>query len=131
MLFRTISHGTKSPSNIRRGIHFMMTKDKVLDDLARVAGGTVSVLSDLGRNIREDIKSRAEDVATKLDLVPREDFERLQDVLSETRKLVEAQEKRIAALESALETTPAKKPANSSTKPATKKAKAKKPVTKK
>jgi BMFP domain-containing protein YqiC len=77
----------------------MVTKERVLDDLARVAGGTVSVLSDLGRNIREDIKTRADDLATRLDLVPREDFERLEAVLAETRKIVEQQGKQIAALE--------------------------------
>ncbi len=74
-------------------------KDKVLDDIARVAGGTVSVFSDLGHNIREDVKSRADEIAHRLDLVPREDFERLE-------ALVQTQEKRIQALENA----PNKKP---------------------
>jgi BMFP domain-containing protein YqiC len=77
----------------------MVTKERVLDDLARVAGGTVGVLSDLGRNIREDLKTRADDLANRLDLVPREDFERLEAVLTNTRKIVEQQGKKIAALE--------------------------------
>lgn len=78
------------------------SKEKVLDDIARLAGGTVGVVSGLARNIREDIKSRANDVAANLDLVPREDFERLENVLTETRRRVDEQEKRIAILEAAL-----------------------------
>ncbi|MCC6597916.1 MAG: accessory factor UbiK family protein [Alphaproteobacteria bacterium] len=74
-------------------------KEKFLDDIARVAGGTVSVFSGLGRNLREEIKARADEAATRLDLVPREDFERLETVLRETRKIVEEQQARIGALE--------------------------------
>jgi BMFP domain-containing protein YqiC len=80
----------------------MVDKDKVLDGIARVAGGTVEVISGIGKNIRSDIRSRAEEMATRLDLVPREDFDRLQAVLEETRRRVEAQDARIAALESGL-----------------------------
>ncbi|MCB1652140.1 MAG: accessory factor UbiK family protein [Alphaproteobacteria bacterium] len=70
-------------------------KDKILDDIARVAGGAAGVFSGLGSSIREDIKSRVDEMAERLDLVPREDFERL-------KALVEAQNKRIEALEEAL-----------------------------
>ena len=68
----------------------MRTKENVLDDIARVAGGTVSVFSGLSRNIREEIKSRVDEMADRLDLVPREDLKAL-----ETR--VEALEKQLAA----------------------------------
>lgn len=95
----------------------MRSKEKVLDDLARLAGGTVGVVSGLARNIREDIKSRANDVAANLDLVPREDFERLEAVLTETRRRVDAQEKRIAVLENALSA----KKSSAKTKPKTQK----------
>ncbi len=80
----------------------MVAKEKVFDDIARVAGGTVSVLSDLGRNIREDLRSRADEAATRLNLVPREDFERLEAVLKNTRSLVDEQQRRIEALEQKL-----------------------------
>lgn len=73
----------------------MQNKEKVLDDIARVAGGTVSVLSGVSRQVREEIKVRIEDMAAEMDLVPREDLERLE-------ALVEQQEKRIAALEKKL-----------------------------
>jgi len=67
----------------------MRAKEKVLDDLAQVAGGTINVLSGFTQNIREDIKARINETADRLDWVPREDFERL--------------EMRVAALEKTLE----------------------------
>jgi BMFP domain-containing protein YqiC len=84
----------------------MKNREKVLDDLARLAGGGASIVSGLARNIREDIQSRANDFASNLDLVPREDFERLEAVLLETRRRVDEQEARIIALEKSL--SPAK-----------------------
>lgn len=84
-------------------------REKVIDDIARVAGGTVSVLSGIGQNIREDIKSYIDDMADRLDLVPREDFERLE-------MQIEALQKRLDALEK-----PKSKPKKSTAKKTTKK----------
>lgn len=67
----------------------LKNKDKVLDDIARVAGGTVSVFSGIGQNIREDIKSYIDDMADRLDLVPREDFERLEMQMNDLQKRLE------------------------------------------
>ena len=55
----------------------MRPKEKVLDDIARVAGGTISVFSGLGQNIREEIKSHVDEMVERLDLVPREDLKAL------------------------------------------------------
>ncbi len=87
----------------------MHSKEKILDDIARVAGGTVSVFSGLNQAVREDIRSRVEEVAMRLDLVPREDFERLEALLTQARLQQDAQEARIQALEETLEHTPKKK----------------------
>ena len=78
------------------------SKEKVLDDIARMAGGAVSVVSGMSQNIREEIKSRVDEMGQRMDFVPREDFERLET-------LVKAQAKRIEDLEKAAKTT--KKPA--------------------
>jgi BMFP domain-containing protein YqiC len=51
--------------------------DKVLDDIARVAGGAVNILSGLQQQVKGDMRSRMEEMATRLNLVPREDFEQL------------------------------------------------------
>lgn len=53
-------------------------REKILDDVARAAGETVGVISGLSRKIRTEIKVHVDDMATRMDLVPREDFERLE-----------------------------------------------------
>lgn len=80
-------------------------KEKIFDDIARVAGGTVSVLSGLSQEIREEIRARFDEMAFKMDLVPREDFERLEIMLAETRKEQKAQNKRLEELEKQLKKT--------------------------
>ena len=72
----------------------MSTREKMLDDLARVAGGTVSVFSGLSQSIREDIKTRVDELADRLDLVPREDFERLEKRIEALEEKLSAQEKK-------------------------------------
>lgn len=66
------------------------SKDKVFDDIARMAGGAVSIMSGLTRQAREEIRARVDDMASHLDLVPREDF----DILV---KRVESLENKIRA----------------------------------
>ena len=62
--------------------------EKVFDDIARMAGGAVTIMSGITRQVREEIRARVDEMATRLDLVPREDLEML--------------EKRIEALEAKL-----------------------------
>ena len=64
---------------------------KLFDDIARVAGGAVNLFSGLQQQIQADIKSRIDDLAARMDLVPREDLER-----AEAR--ITALEKKVAAL---------------------------------
>lgn len=52
-----------------------------MDDIAQLAGGAAGLLSGVQQQIRDDIKARVEDMATRLDLVPREDFERVEALL--------------------------------------------------
>lgn len=49
-----------------------------MDDIAQLAGGAAGLLSGVQQQIHEDIKTRVDEMATRLDLVPREDFERLE-----------------------------------------------------
>ena len=89
---------------------------KILDDIARVAGGAVNILSGLQQQLRDEIKSRIDEMADRMDLVPREDLDRAEARIS-------ALEKRISFLEKAAGTkTAPKKPATK--KPAAKKKKA-------
>lgn len=65
---------------------------KIFDDIAKMAGGAVNVFSGLRQQIENEIKARMDDMADRLDLVPREDFDRLS-------ALVDKLSARVAALE--------------------------------
>ncbi|MEZ5813756.1 MAG: accessory factor UbiK family protein [Alphaproteobacteria bacterium] len=69
------------------------TKEKVLDDIAQLAGGTLSVFSGLNNSIREEIKSRVDEMAAHLDLVPREDLDALEQRIEALEKQLNAQKK--------------------------------------
>lgn len=97
----------------------MSKREKIFDDIARVAGGSVSVLSGLQRQIREDVRSRIDELALKMDWVPRSEFERLEAMVVKARKEQETLEKRVKALEE-----PTKKAEKSATKTKTTKKKA-------
>lgn len=77
----------------------MIHRDKILDDVARVAGGTVGALSDLGRSAKQDIRARVEEIADRLDLVPRDEFNRLESMLAQSRAELDDLKKRIEILE--------------------------------
>lgn len=77
----------------------MASKERLLDDMARLAGGAVNVISNVGFQIKDDLKSRAEEVALNLDLVPRAEFEKLEAMLQESRIQQEEILKRLDALE--------------------------------
>lgn len=86
---------------------------KILDDLARVAGGAVNIMSGFQEQIRADMRARMEDMAERLDLVPRSDLDRALGMIAKLKQ-------RVAALEG-----------SKAKKTATKKPDPKKPVAKK
>lgn len=96
-------------------------KEKVLDDIARLAGGAASVAGGLGKQVKEEARSRIDDIASRMDLVPREDFERLEEMLKEARLQQEALTKRVEALEGKKTKTASKKPATKAKTKATNK----------
>ena len=77
----------------------MMGKEKMLDDLARIAGGAVGIASNAKNQIKTDVKTRIDQLALDADLVPRSEFERIEAVLAETRSQLEILTKRVEALE--------------------------------
>jgi BMFP domain-containing protein YqiC len=93
---------------------------KMLDDLARVAGGAVNVFSGLQEQILNDVRSRVEEVATRLDLVPRDELDKALGMIEKLRQ-------ELRALESRIDTLDGKGPAKKSTAPTAGKAKAKAP----
>ncbi|MGZ9096793.1 MAG: accessory factor UbiK family protein [Micavibrio sp.] len=72
---------------------------KMLDDLARVAGGAVNVLSGLQDQIRNDVRARMEEMATRLDLVPRDELDQAKGMIAKLRTQVQSLENRVALLE--------------------------------
>lgn len=71
--------------------------------LEEIASKINDLLADSpARDIKKNLGAVAQSVATKLDLVPREEFEVQQAVLLKTREMVEALEARVAALEKSL-----------------------------
>lgn len=72
---------------------------RLLDDIARVAGGAVNIVSGLQQQIREDMRSRIDDFADRADLVPREDLDRAEAMIAKLRQRLDDLEGRVATLE--------------------------------
>ncbi|MDH5722365.1 MAG: accessory factor UbiK family protein [Alphaproteobacteria bacterium] len=79
----------------------MSNREKILDDLARFAGGTIEIISGAKNQARESAKSRIDELAQRLDLVPREDFEHLEATVIKLREEQEALKKEVKALSGA------------------------------
>jgi BMFP domain-containing protein YqiC len=69
--------------------------EKILDDLSQLAGGALSLASNLGRQIKQEIRTRVDEVILRMDFVPRSEFERLEAMV---QKLRDEQEKLVAEL---------------------------------
>jgi BMFP domain-containing protein YqiC len=80
----------------------MQAREKILDDVARVAGGAVSAFSGLRRQIKDEVRVRIDEFAQRLDLVPREDFERVELMMFKAREEQTRLNERVAALEAKL-----------------------------
>lgn len=79
----------------------MIEKRKILDDAAMIAGGVLNLVSAGRDQLRREVRLRADSLATRLDLVPREDFERLEALLVRTRQEMDALKKRLDVFEKA------------------------------
>ncbi len=77
----------------------MNPDQKILDDLARMAGGAVNIFSGLQQQFREEMRSRFDSMAANMDLIPREDFDRLAVTVRDLTRHVQALEKRLENLE--------------------------------
>lgn len=80
----------------------MQTENRLLDDLARVAGGAFGTLAGLRNEIEDLARQRLERLLSDMDLVPREEFDAVKAVAEKARLEQERLEKRVAALEEAL-----------------------------
>lgn len=71
----------------------------IFDDLAKAAGGAMNVLSGLRQQIENEVKARVEDLAARMDLVPREDVDRLEEMIAKLQADNTAMKERLDALE--------------------------------
>ena len=77
----------------------MSKTSHVMDDIAQLAGGAAGLVSSLQQQIKDEIKTRVEDVATRMDLVPREDLDRVEALLEKAMKEQEELKERLEKLE--------------------------------
>lgn len=72
---------------------------RFLDDIARVAGGAVNIVSGFQNQLREDMRSRMDNLADRADLVPRDDMDRAEAMIQTLRQRVDALETRLDKIE--------------------------------
>jgi BMFP domain-containing protein YqiC len=88
----------------------MPVDNKLLDDLARVAGGAASLISTVRRQVQSDLRGRVDAYADRMDLAPKAEIERLQALVSTFRTEQTALKERVAELEALVKgKAPAKK----------------------
>lgn len=95
----------------------MQTRNRLLDEVARLANGAAGVASGLREEIDALVKQRLERVLVDMELVRREEFEAVEAVAIKAREAQEALEKRVAVLEKKLAARKRKSPAKPARKP--------------
>ncbi len=106
----------------------MQTRNRVFDDLAKVAGGAVSTLTALKAEIEVLIRQQIERFLLDADMVPRDEFDAVKELAANARSGQEALEKRVRDLERKFGV---KASSNTKAKTKAKKAKPKKQMKKK
>jgi BMFP domain-containing protein YqiC len=81
----------------------MQSKNRIFDDVAKVASGAVSTLTGVRDEIEGVIRQQIERVMSEMDVVPRDEFEAVKAMAAKARAEQDALNVRIAALEEALE----------------------------
>jgi BMFP domain-containing protein YqiC len=100
----------------------MQGKNRIFDDLAKVAGGAASTVAGLRGEVGTLVRQQLERLMADGGTVPRDEFDAVKAVAAKARSEQEKLEKRVAALEAEL--------AIGASKPAAKAAKARKPAAK-
>ncbi len=78
----------------------MTDKNKIFDDITQFAGGAAGLLNGVGQQFRDYVKTRIEDMATDMDLIPRDEFERVEALLQKALADNEEIKQRLDKLES-------------------------------
>jgi BMFP domain-containing protein YqiC len=81
----------------------MESRSRLFEDLAKIAGSAAGSLSGLKDEIEARARQRLEDVAARLDLVTREDFDAVLAVAIKAREEQERLERRVTELEAQMQ----------------------------
>ncbi|MFO0996398.1 MAG: accessory factor UbiK family protein [Alphaproteobacteria bacterium] len=79
----------------------MQSQNRILDDMARVAGGAMGLFSGLRTEIEAAVRHQLQRLLGDMQLVSREEFEAVKAMAAKARTEQEAMEKRLAAIEAA------------------------------
>lgn len=77
----------------------MQTRNRILDDLARVATSAMGVATGMREEIEARLRDQFETILARMDVVPREEFEVVKDMAARARDEQERLAERLAALE--------------------------------
>ncbi len=77
----------------------MQVENKLLDDLARVAGGALGALSGLRGEVEAQLRQQFERILSQMDVVSREDFEAVKEIAVTARAEQETLAERVVVLE--------------------------------
>lgn len=77
----------------------METRNRLFDDVAKVAGSAVGTLSELKNEVESRTRQKLDDMIARLDLVTREEFDSVMAVAVKAREEQEALTKRLSELE--------------------------------
>ena len=80
----------------------MQTRNRVLDDMAKLANGAVGALAGAGRELEALIRAQIEKLLAGMDLVRRDEFDAVKAMAAKARAEQERLEARVAALEARL-----------------------------
>jgi len=77
----------------------MQTTNRLLDDLAKVAGGAMETLGGVRNEVQGMVSQQRDRLVAELDLVPREEFEAVQAMAAAARSENDALSARLTELE--------------------------------
>ena len=80
----------------------MQTQNRFFDDLARMAGGTLGLLTGLRTEVEAMVRQQLQRLLGDMQLVSREEFEAVKEMAAKARLEQEIAAKRLAALEEAI-----------------------------
>jgi len=89
--------------------HINLDNLKLIDDLTRMATGALGSFSEVRHQVKSMVRQRVDQIIADMDMVTREEFERVEALAARARDRQEELEQRVAELEAKLGAAPKKK----------------------